>query len=68
MCVLTVATLRRKALTLSVISGPAADPSTAEGRGADDLMVSSHGRKGLTQQPSTSEHTYEEKQHTLDTL
>lgn len=46
---LTVATLRRKALTLSVISGPAADPSTAEGGGGTgDLVVSSHGREGLT--------------------
>ncbi|KAM7374831.1 hypothetical protein PAMP_007468 [Pampus punctatissimus] len=52
MCLLTVATLRRKALTLSVISGPAADPSTAEGGGTGDLVVSSHGRKRLTNMPA----------------
>lgn len=49
LCLLTVATSRRKALTLSVISAPAADPSTAEGGGAGDLVVRSHGREGLTQ-------------------
>lgn len=45
---LTVATLRRKALMLSVISGPAADPSTAHNRGAGGLMATSHGRERLT--------------------
>jgi len=48
-CLLTVATLQKKALTLSVISGPAADPSTAEGGGAGNLVVSAHGREGLSQ-------------------
>lgn len=40
---------------LSVISGPAADPSTVEGGGgAGDVMLSSHGKEGLTQEPATT--------------
>lgn len=48
MCVLTVATLRRKALMLSVISGPATDPSTADKAETGGLMATSHDREFVT--------------------
>lgn len=47
-CVLTVATLRRKALMLSVISGPTTDPSNADKAEAGGLMATSHDREFLT--------------------
>lgn len=52
MCVgvrlLTVATLRRKVRMLSVISGAAAHPSSADKGGAGGWKATSHGRNLLT--------------------
>lgn len=45
---LTVATLRRKVRMLSVISGAAAHPSSADKGGAGGWRATSHGRKLLT--------------------